>query len=66
MQTISSVPGKVQEMEYLGHIVSHEGVKVDPTKIKFMREWSIPNALKKLRGFLVLTRYYCMFVKNND
>jgi hypothetical protein len=28
----------VQEVEYLGHIVSHEGVKVDPNKIKSMRE----------------------------
>jgi hypothetical protein len=48
----------VQEVEYLDHIVSHEGVKVDPNKIKVMREWSIPKTLKKLRGFLGLTRYY--------
>ena len=29
----------VQEVEYLGHIVSHEGVKVDPRKIKAIKEW---------------------------
>jgi hypothetical protein len=28
----------IQEVKYLGHIVSHEGVKVDPNKIKSMRE----------------------------
>ena len=27
-----------QELEYLGHILSHDGVKVDPNKIKSMRE----------------------------
>ena len=53
----------VQEVEYLGHIVSH-GVKVDPSKIKAIKEWKIPTSIKHLRGFLGLTRYYCKFVKN--
>eukprot|EP00253_Pinus_taeda_P002488 PITA_02488 len=44
----------VQEVEYLGHIVSHEGVKVDPSKIKAIKEWRIPTSLKHLRGFLGL------------
>jgi hypothetical protein len=48
----------------LGHIVSHEGVKVELNKIKAMREWKIPKTLKKLRGFLGLIGYYCNFVKN--
>jgi len=38
----------VQEVEYLGHIVSHEGVKVDPSKIKAIKEWKIPTSLKHL------------------
>jgi hypothetical protein len=54
----------VQEVEYLGHIVSHEGGKVDPNKIKSMTKWTIPKALKKLRGFLGLASYYHKFVKN--
>jgi hypothetical protein len=55
---------EVQEVEHLGHVLSHEGVKVDPNKIKSMRESSIPKNLKKLRGFLVLIGYYCKFFKN--
>jgi hypothetical protein len=55
---------EVQEVECLGHIVSHEGVKLDPNKIKAMREWPIPKTLKKLKGFLELTYYYRNFVKN--
>ena len=38
----------VQEVEYMGHIVSHEGVKVEPKKIKFVKEWKIPTTIKNL------------------
>ena len=48
----------------MGHIVSHEGVKVDPNKIKSMMECLIPKTLKNIRGFLGLTGYYDKFVRN--
>ena len=54
----------IQEVEYLGHIVSHEGVKVDPSKIKAIKEWKIPTSIKHLQGFIGLTGYYRKFVKN--
>ena len=51
-------------MEYLGHIVSHKGVKVDPNKIKAIKEWKVSTTIKKLRGFLRLIGYYRKFFKN--
>jgi hypothetical protein len=54
----------VLEVENLGYIVSHEGVKADPNKIKSIKEWIIPTTLRNLRGFMGLTRYYRKYVKN--
>ena len=48
----------------MGHIVSHEGVNIDPSKIKTIKEWKIPKSIKNLRGFLRLTGNYRKFVKN--
>jgi len=53
-----------EEVEYLRHIISKEGVKVDPNKIKAIKEWPKPINISKLRGFLELTRYYRRFIKN--
>jgi len=39
-------------IEYLGHVISGQGVAAEPAKIKAMVEWPIPKDVKGLRGFL--------------
>ena len=50
------------EVSFLGHILFHNGISVDPSKIKDVVEWVTPTTVKEVRGFLGLVGYYRRFV----
>ncbi|XP_026383778.1 uncharacterized protein LOC113279293 [Papaver somniferum] len=52
------------QIEFLGHIITGNGVMADPEKISAMVDWPTPTNLKALRGFLGFTGYYRKFVQN--
>jgi hypothetical protein len=52
------------KVEYLGHLVGKDGVRVDLKKIEAMQDWPHPKTLKSLNGFLGLIGYYRKFIKN--
>ena len=52
------------EMQFLGHVVSAGGIKMDPSKIQAMTEWPVPKNCTEVKGFLGLLNYYRRFIKN--
>jgi hypothetical protein len=47
----------------LGHIISKDGITVDPEKIESIREWSAPKNVTKFKSFMGLTGYYKRFIE---
>ena len=52
-----------EKVHYLGHVVSSQGVAVDPQKTKTVEEWPIPKDKHELRSFLGLCTYYRRYVQ---
>lgn len=53
-----------KEVAFLGHVVTPEGVKPNPEKIKAIRNWPIPRNEKELRRFLGTVGYYRRFIRD--
>ena len=60
---ISKCTFGVQQINYLGHTLSGDGVTMEVEKLEVVENWAKPSNLKQLRGFLGLTGYYRHFVK---
>ena len=53
----------LKKVSFLGHIVSVEGIRVNPIKIKAVVNWKLPLNVIEVRTFLGLAGYYRRFLK---
>ncbi|KAG8493033.1 hypothetical protein CXB51_010398 [Gossypium anomalum] len=51
----------LREVGFLGHIVSGDGIRVDPSKISAIVDWKPPKNVTEVRSFLGLAGYYQWF-----
>lgn len=53
-----------KETKFLGHIVTADGIKPNPEKLKAIENLEVPKKLKDLQAFLGITGYYRRFIKD--
>jgi hypothetical protein len=51
------------KIHYLGHVISDEGIIMDPTKVKDIMEWPTLTNVLEVSSFMGLARYYSWFIE---
>ncbi|TYK11882.1 retrotransposon protein, putative, Ty3-gypsy subclass [Cucumis melo var. makuwa] len=54
----------LKNVSFLGHVVSNEGVSIDPAKIEVVTSWPRPSTVSEIHSFLGLVGYYKRFVED--
>lgn len=53
----------LERVRFLGHVVTAQGIEVDPAKVEAVTNWKAPTNAGEVRSFLGLAGYYRRFIK---
>src|SRR4051812_47203636 len=53
----------LSEVSFLGHVISGNGIAVDPSKVDAVLQWEVPRSVTEIRSFLGLAGYYRRFIE---
>ena len=53
-----------REVSFLGNIVSSDGIKPEPERIRAIQSLSVPTSFREMRSFVSMASYYRSFIPN--
>jgi hypothetical protein len=53
----------MKQVSFLGHVISKEGISVDPSKVQDVLSWNASTSVGDIQSFLGLARYYRRFIE---
>jgi hypothetical protein len=53
----------LNQVAFLGHVISKGGISLDPSKIQYVLSWNAPMSVDDTRSFLGFAGYYRRFIE---